>query len=170
MKNSIGALSYVFNTNRMVAEYTNRFYMPSAKRYDLLTADDLAGAKSLAAWKTRIYENWSQIRIEKVNGELPTEIKVGDEFITQAEVQLGELAPEDVVVELYIGLVNPSGEIVRGRAVPMHVIKHSKDGEYLFETNTQCTMSGLHGYTVRVLPHHPDAVTSFLPGFVKWAE
>ncbi|MBN2391764.1 MAG: alpha-glucan family phosphorylase [Anaerolineae bacterium] len=170
MKNSIGALSYVFNTNRMVAEYTNRFYMPSAKRYDLLTADDLARAKSLAAWKSRLYENWSQIRIKKVNGELPAEIKVGDKFIAQAEVYLGELAPEDVVVELYIGLVNPSGEIVKGRAVPMHVIKHDKDGEYLFETNTQCTMSGLHGYTVRVLPYHPDVVSSFLPGFVKWAE
>ena len=128
MKNSIGALSYVFNTNRMVAEYTNRFYMPAARRYALLTDDNLSGAKSLAAWKNHLYENWSQVRIEKVNGELPTEIKVGDEFIAQAEVSLGKLTPEDVAVELYIGLVNPSGEIVRGRAVPMHVIKHTKDG------------------------------------------
>ncbi|HQE93249.1 MAG TPA: alpha-glucan family phosphorylase [Anaerolineae bacterium] len=170
MKNSIGALSYFFNTNRMVAEYTNRFYMPAAKRYDLLTADDLTGAKSLAAWKLRLYDNWSHIRIEKVNGDLPTEIKVGDKFVAQAEVHLGELSPEDVWVELYIGLVNPSGEIVKGRAEPMHVLKRMEEGVYLFEATTQCTMSGLHGYTVRVLPQHPDAVTPFLPGFIKWAE
>ncbi len=170
MKNTIGALSHFFNTNRMVAEYTDRFYMPAARRYDLLTDDDLAGAKSLAAWKLRLYDNWSHICIEKVNGDLPTEIKVGDKFVAQAEVHLGQLTPEDIAVELYIGLVNPSGEIVRGRAVPMHVLKRTQEGVYLFETDTQCTMSGLHGYTVRVLPQHPDAVTSFLPGFIKWAE
>ena len=30
-------------------------------------------------------------------------------------------------------------------------------------------LSGLHGYTVRVLPHHPNLVTPFLPGLIAWA-
>ena len=29
--------------------------------------------------------------------------------------------------------------------------------------------SGMHGYTVRVLPSHPDLSESILPGLVKWA-
>jgi hypothetical protein len=29
--------------------------------------------------------------------------------------------------------------------------------------------SGLHSYTVRVLPYHPNLVTMFLPGYIKWA-
>ncbi len=170
MKDSIGALSHFFNTNRMVAEYTDRFYIPAAKRFEALLNDDLTRAKALAAWKGRIAHNWSNIHIASVNGSLPSEIKVGDTFVAQAEVQLGALTPEDVTVELYLGLVNPSGEITRGRATPMHVVKQVRDGAYLFEADAQCAMSGLHGYTVRVLPSHPDLVTPFLPGFIKWAE
>jgi len=169
MKNSIGALSHFFNTNRMVAEYTDRFYIPTARRFEALLSDDLARAKALAAWKTRIAHNWSHIHIASVNGALPSEIKVGDTFIAQAEVQLGVLTPEDVTVELYIGLVNPSGEITRGRATPMRVVEAVHDGTYLFEAGAQCAMSGLHGYTVRVLPRHDDLVTPFLPGYIKWA-
>jgi hypothetical protein len=30
-------------------------------------------------------------------------------------------------------------------------------------------MSGQHGFTVRVLPHHPDLTTSFQPGLIVWA-
>ncbi len=170
MKESIGALSHFFNTNRMVAEYTERFYMPAARRYALLSDNDLGEAKSLAAWKLRLYENWSQLRITKVNGDLPAEIKVGDTFAAQAEVFCGGLTPDEITVELYVGLVNPSGEIVRGHTVPMHLIERTAEGTYLYEAETRCLMSGLHGYTVRVLPYHPQAVTPFLPGFIKWAE
>ena len=169
MKASIGALSYFFNTNRMVAEYTDRFYMPAARRYAALTGDDMACAKALAVWKQRIRENWSSIRVNNVNGHLPGEIKVGDQFVAQAEVYLGALSTDDVCVELYVGFVNPSGEIVQGKSVHMHVVKQTDGGPYLFEATAQCAMSGLHGYTVRVLPSHPDLVTMFLPGYIKWA-
>ena len=169
MKASIGALSHSFNTNRMVAEYTDRFYMPAAERYAALTEDNMARIKALAAWKQRIRDSWSQIRIEKVNGELPGEIKVGDTFTGQAEVYLGPLAPEDVCVELYVGFVNPNDEIVKGKSIRMHVIQQIRDGTYLFEATAQCAMSGLHGYTARVLPYHADLVTLYIPGYIKWA-
>jgi glycogen phosphorylase len=32
-----------------------------------------------------------------------------------------------------------------------------------------CSMSGLHGYTVRVLPCHPDLKAPFIPGLITWA-
>ena len=50
------------------------------------------------------------------------------------------------------------------------MVKPTRDGAYLFEASAQCAMSGLHGYTARILPQHPDLVTPFLPGFIKWAE
>ncbi len=170
MKSSIGSLSHFFNTNRMVAEYTERFYMPCAERYQDLVADDMARAKALAAWKAHLTANWNQVRVESVNGNLANQIRVGDHFKACANVFLGELKPDDVSVELYIGLVNPDGEIVKGRAVPMQLAKEHGEGRYTFETETHCDMSGLHGYTARILPHHPDLVTPFLPGFIKWAE
>jgi hypothetical protein len=41
------------------------------------------------------------------------------EIRAQAKVSLGALTPDDVSVELYVGLVNADGEITEARAIPM---------------------------------------------------
>jgi starch phosphorylase len=170
MKASIGALSYYFNTHRMVQEYTERFYLPGAERYWQLTADDMARAKALAAWKTRVRKSWDQIRVGKVEAEPFTELQVGAGLHVRTQVHLGSLTPDDVRVELYLGRVDAGGELVGAEATAMQPINEAKAGNYLFEaTDVRCLASGQHGYTVRVLPHHPDLSTSFLPGLIVWA-
>lgn len=101
MKACIGALYHFFNTHRMVQDYTERFYLPGADRYHQFSADKMARAKALAAWKTRIQQLWPQVRIEAVETDSFTELKVGDEFSARARVHLGALTPNDVRVELY---------------------------------------------------------------------
>jgi len=169
MKASIGDLSHYFNTHRMVAEYTDRYYMPLVERCRELAATDFERAKALAAWRKRCYDGWSQVRVVSVASDLPSEVRVGQAVQATAKVVLGDLQPEDVHVELYIGLVNPTGEIVQGWAVTMEVEGRAEEGQYLYKAETVCEMSGLHGYTVRVLPYHPDLVTPFQPGFIRWA-
>ncbi len=121
MQASIGEISYFFNTNRMVAEYTENFYMPLAERYRRLAADDFRDAKGLAAWRERLSRVWSQVRVESVNGDLPQLLRVGQTFQAHAQVFLGEVRPEDVCVQLYVGLVNPNGELAQGEPVVMKV-------------------------------------------------
>jgi starch phosphorylase len=170
MKASIGALSYFFNTHRMVQEYTERFYLPGAERYWQLAADDMARAKALAAWKTRVRKSWDQVRVGKVEAEPFTELQVGDGLHVRTQVHLGSLTPDDVRVELYLGRVDAGGELVRAEATAMQPINEAKAGDCLFEaTDVRCLASGQHGYTVRVLPHHPDLTTPFLPGLIVWA-
>ncbi|MFQ5855554.1 MAG: alpha-glucan family phosphorylase [Anaerolineae bacterium] len=170
MKASIGTLCYFFNTHRMVREYTERFYLPAAARYRRLTADEMAGAKALAAWKARVQENWPQVRVEAVETKPLTELQVGGAVHARARVHLGDLAPDDVTVELYLGRVDADGEIVEAEATPMQPIGPDEEGGHLFEVSAvPCRKSGLHGYTVRVLPHHPDLTTLFLPGLILWA-
>ena len=170
MKDSIGNLCYFFNTHRMVQEYTERFYLPGAERYERITADDMVRAKALAAWKTRVQENWPQVRVEGVEAEPFTELQVGDKFQARARVYLGALTPDDLRVELYLGRVDPAGDLVGAEATPMKPIEEGKAGSYLFETSeVVCSASGRHGYTVRVLPNHPDLAKSFLPGLIAWA-
>ena len=113
--------------------------------------------------------NWSQVRIESMDGDRPGQVRVGQAFRVSARVHLGNLKPEDVQVELYVGLVNPSGELVRGTAVPMAVIASLDADHYRYEAEAKRRISGQHGYTVRVLPHHPDLATHFQTGMVRWA-
>jgi starch phosphorylase len=170
MKASIGTLSHYFNTHRMVHEYTERFYLPAATRYEQLTADDLARAQALTTWKTRVRENWARVRIQTVEPESSTEVRVGDAVRVRAGVYLGDLTPEDVAVELYLGRVGADGEIVEAETTLMEPVDSDKQDNHIFEASAApCRKSGLHGYTVRILPHHPDLNTLFLPGLIAWA-
>ncbi len=51
----------------------------------------------------------------------------------------------------------------------MRVSKELGGQRYLYEADAQCSMSGLHGYTVRVLPYHEDLVTPIQHGLIRWA-
>lgn len=170
MKISIETLCHFFNTHRMVQDYTERFYLPGAELYQQLTADDMARAKALAAWKVHVRQNWSQVQVESIETQPFTELQVGNTFSARARIRLGKLTPEDVTVELYLGRVDSAGELVEAEATPMQSVEKDKTGTYLFEASeVTCFSSGRHGYTVRVLPNHADLTTPFLPGLIVWA-
>jgi starch phosphorylase len=98
------------------------------------------------------------------------EIEVGDGLDIQVSVRLGDLRPEDVAVEVYLGRIDVNGEIVGARTTALESRGPDGGGTYLFDASAiPCGESGLHGYTIRVLPHHPDLVTPFLPGLIVWA-
>jgi starch phosphorylase len=170
MKASIGILSPFFNTHRMVQEYAERFYLPAATSYRQLTADGIAGAKALATWQVRVRQAWSQIRIEAIEAGDLAELRVGGEIRVQARVRLGALTPDDVRVELLVGRVNADSELVDVEATELKSISSQAESVYVYEASAiPCHVSGLRGYTLRVLPHHPDLTTPFQPGLIVWA-
>jgi len=62
------------------------------------------------------------------------------------------------------------GELVEGKADAMHPEGQSSDGSYSYMVETAVARSGLHGFTVRVRPSHPDMSASFIPGLICWAD
>ena len=61
-------------------------------------------------------------------------------------------------------------EMTDALAIPMQPAG-GQEGVQLFEaTAVPCRRSGLHGYTVRVLPFHADEARDFLPRLIAWAE
>ncbi len=94
----------------------------------------------------------------------------GDKIEVRAKVWLpAELTPDEVAVELYVGRVDAAGHLEDPQIAPMQVIGRD-DGAYLFENaSVSCRTSGVHGYTVRVLPDHDDLNSRFVPGLITWA-
>lgn len=126
--------------------------------------------KALTAWKMHLSAKWPLVRVVSASADHISEIPVGSEFSVNAEVRLGELTPDDVAVELYWGAVDANGEIQEGERVAMKMEKHTKGGASIYKAQAVTSLgSGLYGYTVRVLPHHPDLVSPFLPGLITWA-
>jgi starch phosphorylase len=170
MKASIGALCPTYNTQRMVKQYTEGFYVPAFARYQRLAGDGQARARALAAWRQRVEARWPQVRAEAVDGEIPGGIQVGQELCLQAKVRRDGLAADDIAVQLYLGRLDAQGAFLDAAATPMRRVGSDGEGADLFEAGaTSCGKSGLHGYTMRVLPDHPDLNTPFLPGLITWA-
>ena len=171
MKACIGHLCHFFNTHRMVQEYTERFYLAAATQFANISANNLEKAKTLAAWMSRVKENWASVKIELAEaGPQKKDLEVGQPFAVRARVALGALTPEDVAVELYLGRVNANEEIVEGYSVPMSFARKESDGTHVYEAaNVQCEKSGKHGYTIRVIPRHACLTKPFIPGLIVWA-
>jgi starch phosphorylase len=136
-----------------------------------LTADQSARAKALAAWVSRMRANWAQVRVERIAALAARELAVGSQIQVRAWVRLGAIPVDEVAVQLYLGRLDSSGQIADGVAIPMQPAGQSPEGLGIFEAAAvPCGRSGLHGYTVRVLPFHPDEPKTFLPGIITWAD
>jgi starch phosphorylase len=61
MKASMSSLSPVYNTHRMVREYTQRFYLPMVEQTGHLTAEQMTRARTLAAWRKRVEAAWRRV-------------------------------------------------------------------------------------------------------------
>jgi starch phosphorylase len=169
MKRSIMTLVPVFNTNRMVEEYAECCYIPSHRRAARLTAERLKAATELAAWRKRLAADWGQIRIEGVEAPTGETLRVGSEFPVKVRVNLGPVSPEDVEVQLCYGVLDSMGEIADPRATPLHANGTRAGSTVVFDGSVPCRSSGQYGFTVRVLPRHPNLPHPFEPGLVTWA-
>ncbi len=170
MKGSLKNLCYTFNTHRMVREYTERIYVPAFERFGRLEADSAAAARALASWMSKVRQEWPAVRVEALEEGPAAQAQVGDLLSVRARLRLGALCPADVTVELYLGALNAAGEITQPATFPMRHAGSPGAGEHVFEsTGVPCCRGGLQGYTVRVLPHHPDLAARFVPGLITWA-
>ncbi|GAG28305.1 unnamed protein product, partial [marine sediment metagenome] len=66
VKSSVKWIAPRFNTHRMVAEYTRRFYNPALAKYTYLTATDCNRAREFSKWKAEINEAWPEFAVKDV--------------------------------------------------------------------------------------------------------
>jgi starch phosphorylase len=170
MQNAVRTIAPVFNTNRMVKEYTERFYLPGLRQGRVMCADDLQRAKELAEWKRDIKAAWGQIKVLSAGDDGDGEAVVGDQFGVKAEVDLASLKPTDVRVELYLGRIDPDDTISEAHLVEMACSNaDDAEGPYQYAGRLPCRASGPFGYTLRILPSHPDLASPFDPVPIVWA-
>jgi len=169
MKLSLRHLSPFFNTKRMVAEYAEQFYFPAHKRWRRLNQELVQRGKALAAWKSHLRQHWSEIRLDRIEDNPVTEFQLGEKLWVRAHIHLGALSPKDVAVQLYHGLLDSNSEIPTGEAVAMDCTSETVGGTCLFEGAVSSPTTGLHGYTLRILPHHEDLNHPYEQGLIFWA-
>jgi starch phosphorylase len=152
---------------RMVRDYTEQLYEPTAAKTDDLTEGDHARARGLAAWKARVLAGWPGVHVDHL--DLPGAVaELGSERLVEAVVALGDLSPNDVEVQLIHGPAGQGGELTDITIVPMAPAGTAEDGHLRYTGRFTCERAGRYGATVRIVPAHPDLVTPLELGVIAW--
>ena len=168
MKASMKMAMEMFCSIRMVADYEKRFYIPAAKRYDALLANQSEEAKKLTAQISRLRSFWKNIEITSPVRHAHGPCRVGEKFEITSEVNLAELKPDEVDVELYYGQMKSLEDLDASKSEPMRVLEDNGNGQYLYGCSLNCQSSGRFGFTVRVTPRGDERVKS-TPRLLTWA-
>jgi starch phosphorylase len=169
MKSSMREIGPMFNTHRMVEEYARNLYIPEAQRYLALNTDQQQGAKDLATWLERVRQHWAEVRITAAHSDVQDSLPVGTQVNIKALVSLGELQPEDVLVQVYYGLVSAQGDIIDYSIAEMTTEGRDPNGQHIYSVPISSNRSGLHGYSLRILPKHTLLDNPHIPGLVVWS-
>jgi starch phosphorylase len=166
MKESIKTIAPVYNTSRMVAEYTDRFYVPAIKRGIKLTGDNNRIAHRASVFKKFVLELWDQVAFHSVESNGKPKMRVGEKLELNATVRLGPIYPKSVAVEVVYGEAGENG--LKNIAVaPMTLAEEVASGVYRYHGSLVLPQGAL-GYTVRVRPDSGDFHYTELP-LVTWA-
>ncbi len=165
IRESIATLGPIWTSSRMVREYTGNYYVPGARRGARLTERRASRARDASRHLTRLRSAWPKVRVGEVTA---VRDRVGDGDVrVLAEVDLGGLAPRDVVVQLWID----RGAEGAGPAPHAMQPRTRSDGFREYEIGVDRGLAPPDTvFAVRVLPSHPSVDDPLSTGLVAWSE
>ncbi|MDD4237281.1 MAG: alpha-glucan family phosphorylase [Desulfotomaculaceae bacterium] len=166
MKHSIKTIAPVFNTNRMVSEYTDRFYIPAARRGMAFRNNNFEQGERVSRFKKLLREYWDQIKFAQIETNGAPKMYAGQKLEVKVDIHLGQLDHGSVAVELVYGNALDYG-LKHIERVVLAQVGEISPGVHRFSGSLVLPQGGL-GYTVRVRPASPDFPYTELP-LVKWA-
>ena len=165
-KESMKSIIPQFNSQRMVMDYVNKFYLPSIAKTRELLKNDGNNAQLLAEWNAAVRKQWPGVRIRRIDNS-PSSISQGNELSIRVGVYLNGLGPEDVHVECLLGKSTSSGTIENHSCLKLEPAGTDGD-ETIYELRFTPELPGLVGYQLRVYPYHRLLCHYLQTGFMKW--
>jgi starch phosphorylase len=155
IRHTLSTMSYDLSADRMVREYVQRLYVPAAAAERVISADDYAPARALAAWKAKVIAAWPRVSVTHVeSGGVDAVPQVGDELRVRAHVILNGLSTDDVSVEVVYGRARENDRLENPESVSLRPVRAV--GELTeFAATVTLSRAGSFGYNVRVVPQHP---------------
>ncbi len=164
MKKSIKSIAPFYNTDRMVKQYYEQFYLSAHNHHKML--ENIDKVKEISDWRKRVKDNWHSVSLTTTSKEDDKKINTGAKVPIVAKVHLGNLKPEEVKVQICLG-TKTSGELLQEQCIEMQTTEH-KDGTHTYTAEIMLDHSGRHFYSVRVIPFNTDIPHSFTPVHVTW--
>jgi len=170
IKRAMETLVPLFNSDRMLLDYHDKMYLPTARRAQAVTGDSYRLARELADWKRKVPMRFSSVKLldVHVDGIMGDSVVVGTPFVVSVRVDPGKLEPEEILAELVIG--RRDGQVFSKPpiAIPLHMTGKAKDGTVTFAGEYVVQENGPHSYGVRIMPYNRDLASKQELGLVLW--
>ena len=163
IKNTIAQVACNFTTNRMLTDYINQYYEPQSARTMKLVAEDYRLARQIATWKKHMRREWQNVGVVSVIKPDSTynDIALGKEFKAEIVLNIGDLQPEEVGVELLFATADKKGKLHIQESFEF-VPTESTDGVVKYSATVLPEVTGLYQVAARIyaknplLPHRQD--------------
>lgn len=152
-KNSLRTLAPEYSTHRMLGDYLEKAYIPTANRNVELSKEKFALARENAQWRADISSRFESVKINNIelsgiNGDT---LVCGQEFNVEVNISHGNINLENLDVQLVIGAAN--GEDFTSIPETIHLKSTQKEEETaLFAGTYVAKKNGRYAFGIRVLP------------------
>ena len=164
MKNSIKTTGGMYSTARMLVDYTEKLYMPLMElshRY----YGDIESVIRFNSWKENIENCFNEIKISQISNLNNVTIDAGDNIDVACKVELPNISPENISVQVYSGKIQDNGTLGEINVVEM---EEDKKEPGVYRAKLKLTTGGDYGYTFRIMPKHEMILDDANLNIVKW--
>ncbi len=171
VKVCISDIASNFTTNRMLIDYEERFYHKLVERHAAMVAEDYSMARSVAAWKRNVSNQWNDVKVVDVQRvQLEKEaVFIGSHYHFEVKLDLGRLTSADIGVELVV-----AKQIVPGK--PVTVVSNveldlisSEGSAATYSVEYTPDHTGTFDMAIRVFPKSENIPHRMDFALVKWA-
>ncbi|MFZ0427095.1 MAG: alpha-glucan family phosphorylase [Acidobacteriota bacterium] len=160
MRESMARLTPRFSANRTVRQYAEQHYIPAALAYRERAADEGAAGRQVVDWLQALEQKWTGLRF----GEVKLEEK-GEQHLFEVELDLNELEPNVVRVELYAEGVN--GRSRERREMDRVPAPAGASGVCVYRAMVPATRPATD-YTARVIPKKDGVAIPLEAPLILW--
>ncbi len=164
MRASMTRLTPMFSAHRTVSQYIEHYYKPATTGYQRRAAEGARLGSEIAAWCRKLEQSWGSVAI--VSRHTTLQNGAGPELSREvvAEVHLGALTPNDVIVEVF---ADNSGAAPFRHHMEADPAACSCRGTYVYRAEVPAARPD-SDYTVRVVPQHPDVQVPLEVNRIVW--
>jgi starch phosphorylase len=165
MRESLARLTPAFSSNRTVREYTTRYYVPAARAYHERTANNARRGAEVLAWASALARGWGTATFRSM--DVHTD---GDRHTFQVRLNLGDLNPDDVRVELYADGQGGGAPVCQAmtRQAMTRTASETRSGTDHVYVALVAASRPASDFTPRLVPFHADAAVPLEAPFILW--
>ena len=160
IRESMARLTPQFSANRMVREYTEKYYFPAAESYNKRLADHLKMGKEIVDWQRDLRRYWSALRFGEVKIQT-----FEDRHEFEIQVYLSDLDPKKVKVEVYAEGLDENDPVLREMTWIRQLA--GDQSTHVYRTIVPATRPA-SDYTARVIPYFPNVAVPLEANEILW--